>query len=243
LWAAPDTTWRITLRNTVRLLAALAVSAAVVASGNPPPIPLQAAFEAAGPQDDYDRYLTLTTGQVYSGGLMIGPTWDEDRTLFVDDEQGLDVMIEGNGAILDLQGQQISISFCGNRLDIQDCIILDGGVRFRGDVAVGIDRIPEGSVRYCTFYRPHDFAVRLEGAGEGVLLERNIVVDAIDTGPDGLIWTAIPGANLPTGLAFGLTVQVGTYGLADVEDNWTWFRDPALNAIPLRHFCLLCEYG
>jgi len=231
------------LRHIARLFAVLAVFAAVAASGNPPPIPLQAAFEAAGPLDGYDRYLTLVTGQVYSGGLLIGPTWDEDHSLFVDDELGLDVMIEGNGAVLDLQGQQICVSFWGNRLDIQDCIILNGGVRFRGDVAVGLDRIPEGSVRHCTFYRPHDFAVRLEGAGAGITLERNIIVDAIDTGPDGLIWSGITATNLPTGLAFGLSVQVGTYGLADVQDNWTWFSDSQINDDPLHHFCLLCEYG
>jgi hypothetical protein len=231
------------LRHTVRLLAVLAVSAAATASGNPPTIPLQSAFEAAGPQSGYDRYLVLQTGQVYTGGLLIGPCWDNDRTLFLDDEAGLDLMIEGNGAILDLQGQQICISFCGNRLDIQDCIILNGNVRFRGEVDPEVDRTPEGSVRYCTFYRPHDYAVRLAGTGAGVLLERNIVVDPVDTGQEGLVWSGITGENLPTGLAFGLTVQVGTYGLADVQDNWTWFSDPVRNEELLNHFCLLCEYG
>ncbi|MBU0741776.1 hypothetical protein KJ554_05415 [bacterium] len=231
------------MRKTARLFGVLVVLTASAAHGSPPPTTLQAAFETAVAQGGYDRYLALETGRVYTGGLLIGPTWDEDRTLFIDDELGLDVMIEGNGAILDLQGQQICISFCGNRLDIQDCIVLDGGVRYRGDVALDIDRIPEGSVTYCTFFRPHDYAVRLEGAGAGVICERNIVVDAVDTGPDGLIWSGITGENLPTGLAFGLSVQIGSYGMPAVRDNWTWFRDGTTNAELLRHYCLLCEYG
>jgi len=209
----------------------------------PPPATLQAAFETAVPEAGYDRYLHLETGRVYTGGLIIGPTWDEDATTFMDSELGLDVMIEGNGAILDMQGQMICISFCDNRLDIQDCIIVAGQVRFRGDNTPEIDRVPVGSVTYCTFYRPHDYGVRLEGAGHGVWLERNIVVDPVDTGFDGLVWNSIPGENLPTGLAFALSVQTGSFGVPVVIDNWTWFRETTDNAIPLKHYCLLCEYG
>ncbi len=215
----------------------------LVAARELPPIPLQAAYEAAGPEAGYDRYLHLETGRVYTGGLQIGPTWDEDATAYADDEQGLDVMIEGNGAVLLMDGEMICLSFCTNRLDVQDCVIVAGQVRFRGDNTPGGERIPVGSVRYCTFYRPHDFAVRLEGAGAGVTLERNIVVDPVDTGFDGLEWSGIPGENLPTGLAFGLSVQVGSFGYPTVRDNWTWLRDPVLNAVALRHHCLLCEYG
>lgn len=202
-------------------------------------ISLRAAFEAAPAWDGYDRYLVLEPGRVYTGGLVIGPTWDEDRTLFQDMELGLDVMIEGHGAVLDMQGGSLCISFCGNRLDMVDCVVVDGGVRFRGDIDPGRDRTPEGSVRHCTFYRPRDYAVRLQGVGDGVLLERNIVVDAADSGPDGLIWTGILAENLPTGLAFGLSVQTGFYGTPVVRDNWTWFSDPAVNADPLHHFGFL----
>jgi len=113
----------------------------------PPPATLQAAFETAVPEAGYDRYLHLETGRVYTGGLIIGPTWDEDATTFMDSELGLDVMIEGNGAILDMQGQMICISFCDNRLDIQDCIIVAGQVRFRGDNTPEIDRVPVTGLR------------------------------------------------------------------------------------------------
>ena len=196
---------------------------------------LQAAFEAAPAQDGYDRYLELETGVTYHGGLLIGVTWDDDRQLFLP-EPGVDVKIVGNGAILDLQGQEICVSFCSNRLDVEDCIVVDGGLRFRGNADPATDRTPEGSVRYCTFYRPRDFAVRLPGAGTGVLIERNIVVDPVDTGLDAVVWSGLAGPNLPTGIAVGLSVQTGMYGVPTVLDNWTWFSDPDLNGDPLYHY-------
>lgn len=219
------------------VIAACFASSAAAAA--PPPIPLQAVFEAAPSLGGYDRYLELETGRVYTGGLTIGTTWDEDRTRFQDAELGLDVMIAGNGAVLDLEGEQICFSFCTNRLDIQDCIVLNGGVRFVGDNSVDVRRVPVGSVRYCTFYRPEEYAVRLMGAGAGLLCERNLVVDPVDTGQDVMIWTGITGNNLPTGLAFGLSIQTGAFGLPDVRDNWTYHADPRANEDPLRHFGFL----
>ncbi|MBK8164830.1 MAG: hypothetical protein IPK64_02580 [bacterium] len=219
------------------LAAACFPAATLVAA--PPPLPLWAAFEAAPARDGYDRYLELETGRVYTGGLQVGPTWDDDHARFEDAELGLDVMIAGNGAILDLGGQILRISFCGNRLDVQDCILLGGGIRFVGDNDTARDRTPEGSVRYCTFHRPEDYAVRLQGVGAGVTCERNLVVDPVDTGPDVTIWAGIAGANLPTGLAFGMSVQTGAFGLPIVRENWTWHTDPRTNGDPLHHFGFL----
>jgi len=202
-------------------------------------VPLQAVFDRAPAGGGYDRYLVLETGTVYTGGLVIGPTWDDDRQMFLVDEPGFDVRIVGNGAILDLAGQQICISFCRNRLDIEDCIVVRGGIRFRGDHSPEHDRRPVGSVRYCTFWQPDDYAVRMQGAGDGILLERNIVVDAVDTGLDYILWSGKAGEHLPTGLAFGLSIQIAQYGFPEVRDNWTWFTDPQQNADPLHHFCFL----
>lgn len=202
-------------------------------------IRLQDVFETAPSQGGFNRYLTLETGVVYTGGLMIGPTWDDDRQSFRTGEAGLDVMIDGRGAILDLQGQQICISYGRHRLDIQDCIIIGGGIRFRGDRSLEEDLRPLGSVRYCTFWRPHDYAVRLDGAGGGILLERNIVVDTIDTGLDFMAWNGEIGSLMPTGLAFGLSVQTMTFGFPDIRENWTYFTDPVVNAEDLHHFGFL----
>jgi hypothetical protein len=49
------------------------------------------------------------------------------------EEEGVDVKLVGNGAMIDLQGEQICMSYCSNRLDIEDCVIINGNIRFRGD--------------------------------------------------------------------------------------------------------------
>ena len=221
------------MRTLVPLL--LAVLLAAPAGG----VTLQSVFETAPVSGGYDRYLTLETGQVYTGGLLIGPTWDDEETTFLDLELGLDVKIEGNGAILDLQGERICISFCENRLDIEDCIITGGGVRFRGESTPDVDRVPEGSVRYCTFWQPESYAVRIEGAGDGVTVERNLMVDTVPTGLDVMTWNGITGVNSPTGMAVAMSVQTGTFGYPTVVDNWTYFTDTAHNAEQLHHFGFL----
>jgi hypothetical protein len=202
-------------------------------------VPLQQMYEAAPDSAGYDRYLVLETGVVYTGGLLIGPTWEDDENVFNDKELALDVMIEGNGAILDLRGERICISFCANRLDIQDCIITGGEVRFRGTNTIDLDRTPEGSVRYCTFWRPQGYGVRIEGAGSGILLERNIIADAIDIGLGHMVWNGYEGINLPTGMNVAMSVQTGSYGLPTVLENWTYHKDPKVNEDLLYHFGFL----
>jgi hypothetical protein len=222
-------------------LSRLASAAALILAlaGPATAVTLKEALQAAPAGGGYDRYVVLQTGVVYEGGFLVGATWDDDRQIFRDDEPGFDVKIVGNGAILDLQGQQICVSFCRSRLDIEDCIILNGGVRFRGDRTPQVDRVPNGSVRYCTFYQPHDYAVRLQGAGSGITLERNIVVDTQDTGLDYVIWSGAAGENLPTGICFAPSVQTGEFGVPQMFDNWTYFHDPTANADPLYHYAFL----
>jgi hypothetical protein len=203
---------------------------------------LREAYDAAGPGGGYDRDIVLETGVVYTGGLLIGPilspfSWE------LEGPAGEDVRVSGNGAILDLRGEQICISFCENRLDIEDCIIINGNVRFRGINTADYVEIPEGSVRYCTFYAPHDYGVRLQGAGQGITIERNIVVDAADTGWDFLYTHGAPNDWLPTGTNISASGQFGYYGTPVIRENWSWHSDSVLNATPLAHFSYLCEYG
>lgn len=203
---------------------------------------LREAYEAAGPGSGYDRLVVLETGQIYTGGLLIGPvlspiSWE------LEGEPGEDVRIDGNGAILDLEGEQICISFCENRLDIDDCVVLNGNIRFRGMNTAQHVEIPEGSVTYCTFYAPHDYGIRLQGAGGGVTLERNIVVDAIDTGLDYIYTNGTTTEWLTTGSNISPSAQPGFYGTPTIHENWSWHEDPVANADSLAHFAFLCEYG
>jgi len=153
---------------------------------------------------------------------------------------GLDVRIVGNGAILDLQGGEICLAYANNRLDIDDCVVINGNIRFRGYHDDTVTLMPAGSVRYVTFYKPHDYGVRLHNCGHGILLERNLVVDAVDTGPDFGYLNGYASPNLPTGTSFALDENSAPY---QVYENWSYHSDPQANANPVRHFSILCPYG
>lgn len=198
------------------------------------PATLREMFERAGPREGYDRWVELETGVVYTGGLLIGPLFLPYSDTPVG-EPGRDVRIVGNGAILDLRGAQICLSYCNNRFDIDDCIIINGGIRFRGYRSESVDLRPSGSVRQVTFWRPHDYAVRLQVENPDVVVERNLIVDAVNTGSDFLYLTGIPSEWLPTGasIASGL-------GASGIRENWSFHADSAANANPLSHFSFLC---
>jgi hypothetical protein len=203
---------------------------------------LREAYQLAGPANGYDKYVELETGVVYTGGLLIGPIFDR-LTNELTGEPGQDVCLVGNGAILDLQGSQLCISYCNNRLDVEDCIVLGGNIRFRGINNSTFTTQPVGSVRYVTFYAPHDYGIRLQGTGTGVLLERNIILDAVDTGYDYLYITGYSGEWLPTGTNISFSIQAGQYGVPDIRHNWTYHYDEDTNLDLLAHFSLLCEYS
>ncbi len=214
----------------------------LLAAAPSPALTLKEAVDAAGPGGGYDKYVVLETGATYTGGLLIGPIFSPVSYL-LEGAPGQDVRIVGNGAILDLQGQQLCISYCNNRLDLDDCVILNGNVRFRGMNNDPHHVMPTGSVRYVTFYGPHDYGIRIQGAGAGITLERNLVVDALDTGCDYIYVNGISSSWLPTGTNISFSAQSGFYGTPVVQRNWTYHTDPDLNAIPLSHFSRLCEYG
>ncbi len=198
---------------------------------------LREAAQAAGPAEGYDRYVVLETGVTYTGGLWIGGAYNPITATW--EAGGEDVRIVGNGAIIDLQGAGICLAYCNNRLDIDDCIILNGDVKFRGYLGGGMHLAPAGSVRYCTFYCPHDYAVRLFECGQGIVIERNIVVDPLDTGPDFMYLSGYPNTWLPTGTCISQSLLGGSI----VRENWTYHTDPGANADLLRHFSILCDYG
>lgn len=203
---------------------------------------LKEVYDTAGPYADYDKYLQLATGEIYTGGLLIGRIFDP-ITGSLSAEDGLDVCIEGNGAILDLRGEEISISYCTNTLDIDNCIILNGNIRYRGINLPPDEIFPTGSVKYCTFFKPHDYGIRLQGAGGGIILERNLIVDAVDTGLDFHYLHGTSLEWLPTGANIAISVFYTTYGIPNLFDNWSFHSDPTINADSTKHFVALCEYG
>jgi len=205
-------------------------------------VPLKEVYEAAPSYGGYDKYLELETGVTYTGGLLIGKIFDP-ITAELSSEVGKDVRIIGNGAILDLRGEEICISYCTNKLDIDNCIIINGNIRYRGINLPPDEIYPTGYVKYCTFYKPQDYGIRLQGAGGNITLERNIIVDAIDTGWDFHYLHGTSLEYLPTGANICISVFYNTYGIPTLLDNWSYHINPAVNADSTKHFVALCEYG
>lgn len=166
---------------------------------------LKEVYDTADSYGDYDKYLQLETGEVYTGGLLIGKIFNPITGSLSSDE-GIDVCIEGNGAILDLKGEEISISYCANKLDIDNCIIINGNIRYRGINLPPDEIFLTGSVTYCTFYKPHDYGIRIQGAGGGITLERNLIVDAVDTDWDFHYLHGTSLELLPTGANIAISV-------------------------------------
>lgn len=199
---------------------------------------LKEMYDLAPPGPGHDKEIVLETGVVYTGGLWVGKTFNRIDAKFEGPEE--DVRIVGNGAILDLQGGEITIGYSNNRLDIEDCVIVNGSVRYRGYEDSYFHLVPEGSVRYVTFYKPHDYGVRMVACGAGIVIERNIFVDAVDTGLDFLPLTGELNDWLPTGVNLSLSNNAGSY---DIFNNWSFHSDPLVNAALVNHYAVICDYG
>jgi len=204
---------------------------------------LKEIYDASTAQNGFDKYLELETGVTYTGGLFIGNIPNPENTSEILGDNGDDVRINGNGAILDLQGKEIVISFCDNSLEIEDCIILNGNVRYVGDHIEGVDYSPQGSVEYVTFYRPQDYAIVCLGAGTGITINRNIIVDAVSTGPSFQIYNGAINDLMPTGINIVSSANPGTFGNPVRTFNWSFHTINDVNSEMINHFAFLWEYG
>jgi len=200
-------------------------------------VTLKEMYDKAGPGDGYDKVIRLETGKLYTGGLYIGNYFNHFTSEF-GEYIGKNVKISGNGAILDLQGGQISIGYCENKLDIDSCVIINGNVRFHGYSLDEIHYMPTGSVRNVTFYKANDYCVRIEQAGEGVTVEKNIFVDCIGTGSDFEQYTGGRLPKIETGICVAGSAFFGWDGIPVVKDNWSYYSRVATPDL-LRHYGFL----
>jgi len=112
---------------------------------------LQQMFQASGPGLGYDHLIILEKDSIYTGGLII-----------IDESVG----IKGNGAIIDLTGDSISIQ--GTAIfDIDACVIKGGyaGLILRSDAA--------SKVTHCTFYG-NQFGILCDGHTGYIEVENSI---------------------------------------------------------------------
>jgi len=73
---------------------------------------LQAAYDASGPGDGYDKLLILDAGTGYTGGLTA--------------DRGVRSCIRGNGALVDLEQKSVWAAGYNTRLDIERCVLTGG---------------------------------------------------------------------------------------------------------------------
>jgi hypothetical protein len=147
---------------------------------------LQSVYDAAGPQGGYTKYLQLDAGATYTGGLVI-PAGDI-------------VCIKGNGATIDLQTSTIQIQGKGLRLDVDHCIIRNGGLASAGYAQGALSFLgSSGNVINNTFYG-NTIGIRVYATGPGAVT----VMDNI------IVWSSVT----------GLLCQIGNEPAVSYNDSW-----------------------
>ena len=190
---------------------------------------LRQMFDAAESDDDYEKHIVLEKGKTYVGGLTNGRNYNTETHKYDLGDEAKDLRIECNGAILDLQGEEIKTSVTTKRMDINNCIILNGGVRYFGDIdADNANKMtsPVGFVKNCTFYKPEKYAVRIQGAGESITVSGNIFYEAQDVGFDLDPYTKELNNGLPTGINCAFSTKI-SFGQPDIKDNWSFHTGEA----------------
>jgi hypothetical protein len=150
------------------------------------PATLQSVYDAAGPQGGYTKYLQLDAGATYTGGLII-PATDI-------------VCLKGNGAKLDLQTSTIQIQGRDASLDIDHCVIKNGGLFSAGYTQGALNFVgSHGNVMNNTFYG-NTIGIRIYATGPGaVTVMNNIIVRNTIT---------------------GLLCQIANEPLVSYDDSW-----------------------
>jgi len=123
---------------------------------------LQSIFDLSGSGNGYDKYVTLSSDEIYTGGLGIF--------------EG-NVLIDGHGAIIDLQGGSgiwvYADEYYPANLDIQFCTIINGayyGVSYGGTST--------GALTNCNFVQ-NDFGIKLYDFSEVEIKNCNLIENTV----------------------------------------------------------------
>ena len=120
---------------------------------------LEQMYQNAGPGLGYERLILLEKDSVYTGGITI---------------DSVSVGIKGNGAIIDLAGDSISVN--GNVVfDMDACVIKGGyaGLVLRGDAT--------SKISHCTFYG-NQFGVLCDGHTGMIEMVNSIISNSLEYG-------------------------------------------------------------
>ena len=123
---------------------------------------LQSIFDLSGAGNGYDKYVTLSSDEIYTGGLGI---FDGN------------VLIDGHGAIIDLQGGSgiwvYADEYYPANLDIKFCTIINGayyGVSYGGTST--------GALTNCNFVH-NDFGIKLYDFSEVEIKNCNLIENTV----------------------------------------------------------------
>jgi len=130
---------------------------------------LESAYTSASPLNGYDKYLELSGTMTYTGGLTI-PAGDT-------------VCIKGNGATIDLEGSMIHVGGNTTLLDIDHCVLVNGGNPVYGPGQAALNFVASrGSVTNNTIHA-NTVGIRVYLASPGVVsVKNNILSDNTQAG-------------------------------------------------------------
>lgn len=191
-------------------------------------IPLQEVFDNASSGSGYDKYIELDPTEVYTGAFTVDGA---------EDDPDMAIKIEGNGAVIDMEGETLIYANVSKPLIIEDCVIMNGQIRLYGNEyhpLYGTLPQPKATIEYVTFYKSHDYAIRILTAGSGITINRNIIHS---TQPQG---SAHP--NLPEGPAIAFSLFPMFYGSPAVTDNWS-YKSTISHSGQVGAYWELCDTG
>ncbi len=123
---------------------------------------LQSVFDAATASYGYDRYVELQLGQTVTGGLAI--------------PLGTSACIKGNGAILDLQTSMIQIQGTDTALDMDHCVVINGGNPAAGLGGAALNFLGgKGNIIGNTFYG-NSVCIRIYNTVPGLIVVKNNIM-------------------------------------------------------------------
>ncbi len=130
---------------------------------------LESAYTSAGPLNGYAKYVELSSTVTYTGGLTI--------------LGGEAVCIRGNGATVDLQHGMIHVGGAGTQLDIDHCVLVNGGDPVYGPGQSAINFVASGGSVVNNTLHANTVGVRVyQTAAGSVSVKNNIFSDNTQAG-------------------------------------------------------------
>ncbi len=125
-------------------------------------VTLESAYSGASSQNGYDKYVVLSAGATYTGGLTI-PAGDT-------------ACIKGSGATLDLQGGMIHVGGNTTFLAIDHCVLVNGGNPLYGPGQAALNFVASRGAVVNNTIHDNTVGVRVYLASPGAVVVKNNIL-------------------------------------------------------------------